>query len=392
MLPMAKRGRFSLNPPQPRARRVKELSPILLLLLLVMLVGGAALPASASDGSDDASEYPGQPGAVRVTAGGFTGTYTSGDLPREDSVISEFAVGGARLLQSISVGGYEQMERSIEASSVEVEGTNAKLELADTPAAYMRLELRPGAAATIVPDAQASVSSAGTGSFRIASGSASGLIWADCEGASLVLGDGSLNLGPSEHDCKLLFRADTGAHPISQSDLDDALSGGVLAAEVTVEGDGTYEMRHVESFEPVEVQVQASDGHLLVALSGNVTGPRSVVILLPDRVLPDGDSLSATMDGRTMEAAASTAIALSATAGGENGSFARSSSGNVEAVVLSVPHFSVHIVELSVARGPAAGPLSGVQPIAIGDAALPMVLAAVATVGAAVILVRRPGN
>lgn len=384
---MARGGPLYHCPPRPGARRMKGLIPVIPLLLVpVLLAAGVAV--ADDDGSGDDAPSPGEPGAVTPTPDGFSGRFVSGTLPTTGTVLGEFSVGGVALLDQISVSGWAQDEVEVDGSSVEVQGTNAHLTLDDRPAAYLTLELDEGATATAVAADGASLVTGEAGSARISSGSVSGLLWADCGPDGLQVADGAAVLGPANGSCKLRFRADTDQHPIDASDLEAALASGRLAAEVTLGGNQTYSVEHVESFEPVEVQVQASDGHVVVAISGSVQGPRSVVLVLPDHVLPQDDSVEATLDGRTMSLADAN-FALATDSPGDNGSFARVSRSGLEAVVLSIPTFSVHLVEIAVA-GSVLTPLPSSQPITAGDAAVPLALGAIAAVGAGAALLRRP--
>lgn len=381
---------LSTNPPPPPKRKARIAAGA--LLLLALLLGSAAPQALAQGGGlDDTPQTPGQVGAPVLAQGGaaFEGTYMSGELPSSGAVVANFTRQGARLFDAVQVSGYVRTESSVQGGRVEAKGEGVRLEILDALAGYLEVELAPGRSLTVVPAAGVSFEDAGGGSVDVRAEGLDGVLFTAGPGAGFGIEGGRAVLGAASQPTEVYFRAATEADVLAYSDLDDAMAMGNLGAEVSVGAQGPQAPVTRVTYGDLEVNVTLDDSRLTVGVAAGSPEGKSIFILIPRSSVEASDSVIATFDGQPLGRASSSADALNATDDGGQAEFFMTSSGNLTALVLSVPHFSVHLFALSVIP-PARNPTLTPAGIPLGEAALPLLLGAVVAAGAAAALWRRP--
>ena len=358
--------------------------------MVFLALGG---PPAAADGGgyDDTPQTPGEVGTPVLTEGGgaFDGTYVGGELPAEGAVIANFTREGVRFFAEVRVSEYAREESRVQGGRIEAEGEGVKLEVVDALAGYLEVELGPFRALTVVPAEGVTLEQGGGSSVNVRASGAEGVLFAWCEGRAFTLEAGQAHFATGEQACDVFFRAATQADVLPFVDLDDAVGQGNLGAEVSVGAEGPDAPVSRVSYGTVDVNVTLDDSRLTVAVAGTEAGGTSLLVLVPRSSIDMGDLVNATFDGRPLARASSSADALNATDDAGLPEYFLTSSGNLTALVLSVPHFSVHVFVLSVV--PTVS-LLGTTPqgVPLGDAAIPLLLGAVVAAGAAAALWRKP--
>ncbi len=362
------------------------------LLLLLSFGPSAAPPVAADDGGfDDTPQTPGQLGAPVLTDGGaaFDGTYVDGRLPEEGAVVANFTRQGVRLFDSVTVSGYGRALTRVEGGRIEAEGPGVKLEVVDSPAGYLEVEAGPGRTVAFAPSGGVAFVAGEGGTVAVHGPGVEGLLFAVCEGRAMALVGGRAELSTGAQDCEAFFRAATQADVVPFADLDDAFSNGDLGAEVSVGAQGPEAPVTRVTYGPVEVNVTLDNGRLSVAVQGTSPEGKSVLVLLPRSSVDAAAAVNATYDGRAVARASSAADAFNASDDGGVPEYYLTSSGNLTAVVLTVPHFSVH--QFVLAGAPAAVLLAPTNPgVPLGQAAVPLLLGTLVAAGAAAALWRKP--
>lgn len=362
-----------------------------LLLLGSLLASGGPLASASNGGLDDTPQTPGEVGTPVLTGGGasFDGTYVDGELPAEGAVVANFTREGVRLFAEITVSEYARAETRVQGGRIEAQGEGVKLEVVDALAGYLEVEVGPSRALAIAPAEGVTLEAGDGGTVDVRGPGVEGVIFADCQGTSLSVESGRAVLATGLETCEVYFRAATEADVLPFSDLDDAIAGGNLGAEVSVSAEGPGAPVSRVTYGSVDVNVTLDDSRLSVAVAGTDPEGKSVLILLPRSSVDAADRVNATFDGRPVSLASSSADALNATDDGGEPEFYMTSSGNLTALVLSVSHFSVHLFVLSVvplAFEPVITPVG----VPLGEAAVPLLLGAVIAAGAAAALWRKP--
>jgi hypothetical protein len=362
------------------------------LLLMLSVVASATPLAAAEDGGfDETPQTPGEVGTPVLTQAGaaFEGTYVAGELPAQGAVVANFTRQGVRLFDNITVSEYTRAETKVDGGRVEAAGEGVRFEVVDSLAGYLEVETAPARVIAFGPAEGVTLEAGNGGTVDVHGPGVDGVIFAAGDGAGLTVVSGRAEILTDPSSFEVFFRAATQADVVPFGDLDDAIAGGDLGAEVSIGAEGPLAPITRVTYGQVEVNVTLDGSRLSMAVQGASPQGKSFLVLLPRASVDAGDHVNATYDGRSLARASSAADAFNATDDGGNPEYYMTSSGNLTALVLTVPHFSIHQFVLSVVPT-AIDQVATPAGVPLGEAAIPLLLGAVVAAGAAAALWRRP--
>lgn len=327
---------------------------------------------TASD-DDDGDDDDGPPdfaparraGVGRISSDGshLTGAYIALDLTSEG--FSNFTYQGVAVLDRVAVAGLAVEEVRVRGADVRIEGAagdaDVEFRLHDTPTAVSRLEADEGAdlRLTLADGISATLRDDGDDdgdrrTLELSGDGFQGVLWSE---------EGDLEVNGSEvtvaGEAKLMFMAARGPMVSDErmaaigQGVADAAPHGRIGAEVRAfQADGAFQSQAVTLTDMTVLATQRGANVMVVVSSDNETG-RTVVLHLDKELYPGkGEAdLTVQFDGENISRAADLADVLEPADDDGEAEYVLVVGADEIQVLVSVPGFSVHTVEVAAVQG-----------------------------------------
>lgn len=332
------------------------------------------------DAGPPAGVPPAGAGHIQQSASGFSGNFIAFDLTSDG--LANFTYGDAPVFDRVTVPGLVMDESRAHGARVDIEGEvdddDVEFKLHDTPTSLIKIEIRGSAHLEIELAGNVTPSIDGR-TVNVVGPEFKGVLWAD-EGRLTV--NGSTIHADGRAEVKYMTargpRSGDGQAADAAEEITQAASKGRVGAEVRAFRQGGQFRSEVAELSDVSVMAsQSRDGVLMLVSSDNETG-RTIVAHVDRSALPGNASgMEVRFDGEPIELADDLADVLDPS--NDNGAeyVILEGQGGVQ-VLVSVPSFSTHTVE--VAGLPGAEVLTQLSltqiATALGAAAVTVALAA----------------
>lgn len=322
--------------------------------------------ASDDDDGDDDDGPPGFAPARRAGVGSIssdgdghlTGSYIALDLTSDG--FSNFTYQGVHVIDRLTIDGLTIEEIRVRGAQVRIEGSagdaDVDIKIHDTPTAVMRVDVDEGVNVTLALADGINATQDDDHKVRLSGGGFQGILWNDDDGG-LVLDGGEVSVA-GDMDVDLKFMAARG--PMMRDgdgDRNDSIataaSHGRIGAEVRAfQVDGALQSQSVALTDMEVLTTRRGHNVMVVVSSDNETG-RTVVLHLDKELYPGrGEAdLTVLFDGDNISRAADLTDVLDPSDDDGEAEYVLVVGAEEIQVLVSVPGFSVHTVEVAAVQG-----------------------------------------
>lgn len=318
--------------------------------------------ADTEDDEDDADDDddgrgrgpPAGIGRISFSNGSVSGDFIT--LTITDDGFSDFTYQGVAVFDRLTVEGLEIDDVRVRGAEVrirgEADGADVDIKLHDTPTAVMRVDVDEGVNVTLTLADGINATQDDDRKVRLSGDGFQGILWNDDDGG-LVLDGGEVSVA-GDDDVDLKFMAARG--PMMRDgdgdrndSIADAASQGRVGAEVRAfVVDGTLQSQSVALTDMSVLTTRRGHNVMVVVSSDNDTG-RTVVLHLDKELYPDkGEAdLKVLFDGQDISRADDLADVLEPSDDDGEAEYVLVAGAEQIQVLVSVPGFSVHTVEVA---------------------------------------------